>query len=195
MVCSVSLSHSSLSRLTTPYSREASSSALIGYWKSHPKTPLATVCRDVWQWSRVTRVNSRAGTVFMPCAQTACQPIMKSQLRALLLLWMAEGQETTLAHFITVGSQWYTPVCSTVYSYENFCVLPTKQTLPPFYPSGLSSRDSSLLRVLRHWSHWTWLCLNTLHAKPGNGTAMCRFMVPWVKRCSRWLPKSTPKKT
>lgn len=132
-------------------SREASLSTLIGYWESYPKTPLATVCRDVWQWSRVTRVNSRAGTVFMPPAQTVCQPIMKSQLRALLLLWTAEGQETTLAHFITVGSQWYTPVCSTVYSCENFCVLPTKQTLPPFYPSGLSSRDSSLLRVLRHW--------------------------------------------
>lgn len=79
-----------------------------------------------------------------------CQPIIKSPLRALLVLWMLWGQEATLAHFGAVGSQWRSPVCCVEYAYENICELSTKQILS-FYPSGLPSWGLKSIEMSGLW--------------------------------------------
>ena len=78
--------------------------------------------------SRVTRLSSRVGTLFV----APVQRVNQSQGAGAGCCYYCErlrGQETTLAHFITVCSpRRVLQKCSTLYPYEDIYVLPTKQT-------------------------------------------------------------------
>lgn len=127
--------YSSLSRLTTPYSREAWF-VLIGYWKS-PHWPQRSEMFD----SRVTRLCSRAGTVSCPlCCSVSTNHEEPAQ--GLVIIVNGCGAGKYASRFITVGSPWYTPALyHNVSPRGEFLCAPHKQTLPLFYPPGLSSRD------------------------------------------------------
>lgn len=128
--------YSSLSRLTTPYSREAWF-VLIGYWKS-PHWPQRSEMFD----SRVTRLCSRAGTVFMPPVRQCVNQSWRASSGPCYYCERLWGRKVRSSFHHCWQSMIYSSTVPQCFPPRGeFLCAPHKQTLPLFYPPGLSSRD------------------------------------------------------
>lgn len=151
---------------------------LIGYWKSHPWTPLATARR----YSTVELLGWTAELApFIPPTWCVCQSRTPVKSTVVTVNYLgagiaALGNYGALYLFLqtTFSPIWCHPVL------QSLTVLKSIET----------SGDSKI-----PWLHWEWLCLTTLQAKAENGDAMCSFMVPGGDELFRGRSPVHPKDT
>lgn len=135
--------YSSLSRLTTPYSREAWF-VLIGYWKS-PHWPQRSEMFD----SRVTRLCSRAGTVFMPPVRQCVNQSWRASSGPCYYCERLWGRKVRSSFHHCWQSMIYSSTVPQCFPpEENFCVLPTNKPYHYFIRPD-SPQETFPLRVLR----------------------------------------------